>query len=48
MHLPFMQSVLSVQPVSLETGAIFLGLALVLLPVMELHKWWWRRRTRAD
>lgn len=44
MHLPLMQDVLGVQPVSLMTWVAVTALAVTVVPVMELHKWTWRRR----
>jgi len=38
MHIPFMQSILSVQPVSLKMWATLLLIALTLTVVMELEK----------
>lgn len=39
MHTPFMQEILSVEPVSLEMWSMLLGLALGLVVVMEADKW---------
>lgn len=39
MHIPFMQNVLSVEPVSFETWSMLLVLALGLMVVMEGDKW---------
>ena len=38
MHIPFMQDVLGVAPVTFEEWLIFLGIALVLIAVMEAYK----------
>ena len=38
MYIPFMQSVLNIQPVSLETWGVLFAIALVLVVVMELEK----------
>jgi magnesium-transporting ATPase (P-type) len=43
MHLPFGQDLLGTAPVSLETWAVLVPLALVILVVMEIQKWAWRR-----
>lgn len=47
MYTPFMQSILSVKPVSFEMWAMLLGLALGLVVVLELDKWiqWQKRRS---
>jgi magnesium-transporting ATPase (P-type) len=39
MHIPFMQDVLSVEPVSFETWSMLLALALGLVVVLEADKW---------
>jgi P-type Ca2+ transporter type 2C len=44
LYTPFLQVVLGTEPVPLETWALLIGLAVILLPVMEIHKWTWRRR----
>jgi Ca2+-transporting ATPase len=44
MHLPFMQLVLGLAPVSWETWITLTALALTIVPVMELHKWTWHLR----
>lgn len=38
MYIPFLQDVLGVQPVTVEEWLIFLGIALVLIAVMESYK----------
>ena len=45
MHIPFMQDILSIQPVSLDTWMKLSTLALGLVLVMETDKWWMRRNT---
>jgi Ca2+-transporting ATPase len=39
MHTPFMQKILSVEPVSFEMWSMLLGLSLGLVVVMEADKW---------
>ncbi|MEA2029496.1 MAG: cation-translocating P-type ATPase C-terminal domain-containing protein, partial [Campylobacterota bacterium] len=39
MHIPFMQVILSLEPVSFETWSMLLILALGLMVVMEVDKW---------
>lgn len=46
MHLPFMQQVLDTAPVSMNTWLVATALAVLVVPVMELHKWSWRIRSR--
>ena len=38
MYIPFMQDVLGVAPVTFEEWLFFLGIALVLIAVMEAYK----------
>jgi hypothetical protein len=46
MYLPPGQAVLGTAPVSLDRWAVLLAVALVVFPVMELHKWTWALRRR--
>lgn len=43
LYLPFGQEVLGTAPVSLSTWTLLISLSLVVLAVMEAHKWIWRR-----
>ena len=43
MYTPGISDVLGIQPVSFEHWTELLGLALLLLVAMEMHKAWWRR-----
>jgi Ca2+-transporting ATPase len=44
MHLPFMRDMLGTAPVSAREWALMIGIALSIIPAIELHKWWWGRR----
>jgi len=44
MYTPWLSDVLRIQPVSPAHWSELLGIALVILVVMELHKLWWQRR----
>ena len=44
MYLPFMQPVLGTHPVTLEVWLAVGAVALLIVPIFELHKWWWRDR----
>jgi magnesium-transporting ATPase (P-type) len=44
MYLPFLQSILRTEPVSLTTWLVMLGLGTTIFATMEVHKWTWRRR----
>ncbi len=46
MYLPFFQDVLSTKPVSVPQWLIAIAVSLLVVPAIELHKWWWARRTR--
>ena len=43
MYLPLGQKVLGTAPVEIGTWLLLIPLALVVLVVMEIHKWTWRR-----
>lgn len=47
MHVPLMQEVLEVGPLSMEAWLEALGLSLILLVVTEIFKWWKRRHPDA-
>lgn len=44
MHVPFLQSVLRAEPVSLLTWLVLFGLSLTVFFSMEIHKWTWHYR----
>lgn len=44
MYLPWGQKILGTYPMSLQNGLIVFALALTILPAMELHRWFWKRR----
>jgi hypothetical protein len=44
MHSPIGQVFLQSEPVTLKNWGILLMLALIIFPVMELHKWTWSMR----
>ena len=44
MYMPGLNEVLQIQPVAFSQWLELLGLALILLLIMELHKWVWRKR----
>ncbi|MBM3324255.1 MAG: HAD-IC family P-type ATPase [Calditrichaeota bacterium] len=47
MQLPFMQAVLSTQPIKLAQWVAILGMAMIILVVMEIFKWFVRHRRDA-
>jgi len=44
MYLPGISNVLELEPISFRQWSVLAGVALLLLVVEELHKWWIRRR----
>ena len=44
MHWPFGQTLLGLRPVDLKTFGLLFALALPVLAVVEVHKWWIARR----
>lgn len=47
MYIPFMQSVLDTSPVSWATWLIVAALTVIIVPAIELHKWYWNNRSLA-
>ena len=48
MHVPFLQDMLSTEPVDAGMWAIAIGVSVLIVPAVELHKWWWARRARTS
>ncbi|MFI4874066.1 MAG: cation-translocating P-type ATPase [Blastopirellula sp. JB062] len=46
MYVPWLQSVLGTEPVSLQTWLVVAGIAILIVPALELHKWTWALRQR--
>lgn len=44
MYLPFTQSLLDIAPLSITQWLSFIGLTVLLLVVVEVHKLWWQHR----
>ena len=44
LHVPMAQRILGVAPVGFPVLAGLFGLALSVVIIMEIHKWWWRAR----
>lgn len=44
MYVPFLQVMLKTQPLAVSTWAVAIGVSLIIVPAIELHKWWWNRR----
>lgn len=47
MYVPFFQKMLSTSPVAPSSWGIAIGVSVLIVPAVELHKWWWARRTNA-
>lgn len=48
MHVPFLQDMLSTKPVDPGMWGVAIGVSVLIVPAVELHKWWWARRTRLN
>jgi len=46
MHVPFMQGILGTAPVPATTWLVVAGLAVIVVPAIELHKWLWAIRNK--
>lgn len=44
MHLPWLQEPLSTQPLAPSMWAVCVAIGLLIVPAVELHKWWWAKR----
>jgi magnesium-transporting ATPase (P-type) len=44
MYVPFLQTMLSTKSTDAEQWVVALGVAVLIVPAVELHKWWWARR----
>lgn len=45
MYVPALQEVLSTKPVEWRLWGVALAVSLLIIPAVELHKWWWSKRT---
>lgn len=48
MYVPFLQDTLDTKPVDLELWAIAVGVSILIVPAVELHKWWWTKRAVSE
>jgi magnesium-transporting ATPase (P-type) len=44
MYVPFMQDMLTTKPVDLWLWGVVIGVSVLIVPAVELHKWWWAKR----
>jgi magnesium-transporting ATPase (P-type) len=47
MYVPFFQDMLETAPISVATWLAVLGVGTLIVPALELHKWWWNRRQQS-
>ncbi|MDZ4779710.1 MAG: HAD-IC family P-type ATPase [Planctomycetia bacterium] len=45
MYVPFLQDMLATKPVDPWLWGLALGVSVLIVPGVELHKWWWAKRT---
>ncbi|HUE73590.1 MAG TPA: HAD-IC family P-type ATPase [Pirellulaceae bacterium] len=45
MYVPFLQDMLNTKPVDLWMWGVAIAVSVLIVPAIELHKWWWARRT---
>jgi magnesium-transporting ATPase (P-type) len=48
MYVPVLQDALSTSPVVPLSWGVAIGVSVLIVPAVELHKWWWARRTNAE
>lgn len=48
MYVPFLQDMLSTKPVDPWLWGVALGVSVLIVPAVELHKWWWAKRAGAS
>jgi len=44
MYVPFMQDMLTTKPVDFWLWGVVIGVSVLIVPAVELHKWWWAKR----
>ncbi len=45
MYVPFLQDMLATKPVAPWLWGVAIGVSVLIVPAVELHKWWWAKRT---
>lgn len=48
MYVPFLQDALSTSPVVSLSWVVAIGVSVLIVPAVELHKWWWAKRFEQD
>jgi P-type Ca2+ transporter type 2C len=46
MYVPFLQDMLATKPVELWLWCVAIGASVLIVPTIELHKWWWAKRSK--
>ena len=46
MYVPFLQDLLSTKPVEVWLWSVAIGISVLIVPAIELHKWWWAKRNK--
>jgi len=44
MYVPFLQDMLATKPVDPQLWGVAIGVSVLIVPAVELHKWWWAKR----
>ncbi|MBM3272866.1 HAD-IC family P-type ATPase [Candidatus Kaiserbacteria bacterium] len=44
MYVPFLQDMLATKPVEPWLWGVAIGISVLIVPAIELHKWWWAKR----
>jgi len=44
MYVPFLQELLSTSPVVPLSWGVAVGVSVLIVPAVDVHKWWWTRR----
>lgn len=44
MYVPFLQDMLATKPVDPWLWGVAIGVSVLIVPAVELHKWWWAKR----
>lgn len=47
MYTPFLQDILAAQPVDAWTWGVAVAVSVLIVPAVELHKWYWAKQNRA-
>jgi len=48
MYVPFLQDMLATKPADPWLWGVAIGVSVLIVPAVELHKWWWAKRRAAS